>query len=478
MKNGVFCNRTLNMKRINYIGLDMDHTLVRYKSENFEALAHRTMREKLVHKKGYPKSILNLGFDFKRAIRGLIIDKAKGNILKLSRHTAIRTSYHGLAEIDFKTQKKIYKSTYIDIKDKNYDKVDTTFSIAFATLYAQLVDLKKNSETPFPDFMTIADDLNEVLDEAHRDDSLKSVVRENLSQYIVKDAPSVRGIERFLKHGKKFFIVTNSDFQYAKVLLDYAITPLAKGSKTWQDLFSYVIVSARKPSFFFEDTQFEHIDPDTGGHSAAPSDLPPGCYYGGNANTFTAKLGLEPDEILYIGDHIYGDVVRLKKDCAWRTALIVEELDHEIKCLLRARPYSKRINALMAKKIPLEVKIDNLISKKIELGGHRPSKGHARDQADAHSPTKARRQTDKHIEELIKKSSALDQQIAPLIKKQLKLFNPYWGEVMRVGIEESYFAYQVERFACIYMARLSHLLGMSPRTYFRSIKRPLPHELL
>jgi len=185
------------MKRINYIGLDMDHTLVRYKSENFEGLAYRIMREKLVEHKGYPKAILNLKFNFKSAIRGLIIDKAKGNILKLSRHTAIRLSAHGTEPIDFLKQNRIYKSTYIDIKDKNYDKIDTTFSISFAALFAQLVDMKEGEyKSALPDFMTIADDLNFVLDQAHRDGSLKNQVRERLDHFIIKDREAVAGIER------------------------------------------------------------------------------------------------------------------------------------------------------------------------------------------------------------------------------------------------------------------------------------------
>jgi hypothetical protein len=84
---------------------------------------------------------------------------------------------------------------------------------------------------------------------------------------------------------------------------------------------------------------------------------------------------------------------------------------------------------------------------------------------------------EKRIEALIKKSKEIDKQISPLIKKTQNIFNRYWGEVMRTGIEESYFAYQVDRFACIYMSKLSELLAMSPRTYFRSNKRPLPHEM-
>ncbi len=458
MNTNVFCNRTLNMKRINYIGLDMDHTLVRYHSANFEGLAHRIMREKLVQKKSYPKSILKLKFDFERAIRGLVIDKVKGNLLKLSRHTAIRVSSHGTEPIDYNKQNRIYKSTYIDIKDKNFDKVDTTFSIAFATLFAQLVDLKDGEEkSKLPDFVTIASDLNFVLDEAHRDGSLKDVVRSDLPQYIIKDPGIVAGLERYLKHNKKFFIATNSEYSYAKLLLDYTINPYLKGGRTWQDIFSYTIVKARKPNFFFEDTPFLRIDSSTGETSPLVGTLTPGIYECGNADQFTTELGLEPDEILYIGDHIYGDIVRLKKDCAWRTALVVEELDREVHGLKRAQPYIKRINALMEKKIPLEAGIDDLISRRIETGHNK---------------------NEKRINEMIKKSQELDKKISPLIKKQQSLFNPHWGEVMRVGIEESYFAYQVERFACIYMARLNHLLDVSPRTYFRSVKRPLPHELI
>lgn len=461
MTRKVFCNRTLNMKRINYIGVDMDHTLVRYNSENFERLAHKVMCEKLVSSKGYPKSILKLPFDYNRAIRGLVVDKVKGNLLKLSRHAAIRSSYHGTSRIDFSVQNRLYKSTYIDLKDKKFDKIDTTFSISFAVVFSQLVDLKEGSEkNQLPDFSVIADDLNFVLDQAHRDGSLKNVVREKISNYIVKDPEVVHGIDRYLKHGKKFFIVTNSDFDYAKLLLDHTINPYLKGSRSWLDIFSHVIVNAQKPSFFFEDKDFLRLDPKTGKQSGSAVGLSPGLYEGGCAGKFTDALGLEPDEILYIGDHIYGDIVRLKKDCAWRTALVVEELDQEMLNLQKAKPFVKKISALMTKKVPLETKIDRLISSRIESG----RSGQQAQQAK--------------IDRLIEQSLALDKKIGQLIGQQQKMHNPYWGEVMRIGIEESYFAYQVDRFACIYMARLSYLLKESPRTYFRSSLRALPHEIV
>ena len=116
----------------------------------------------------------------------------------------------------------------------------------------------------------------------------------------------------------------------------------------------------------------------------------------------------------------------------------------------------------MMQKIPLETQIDVLISKRIESA----------------NPDKKNPALEKRLDALIKKSKAIDKNLSPLIQKQQSMFNPYWGEVMRVGNEESYFAYLVERFACIYMARLSYLLKESPRTYFRSFRRDFPHELI
>ncbi len=36
------------------------------------------------------------------------------------------------------------------------------------------------------------------------------------------------------------------------------------------------------------------------------------------------------DEVLYVGDHIYGDILRSKKESAWRTAMIIQELEVEV----------------------------------------------------------------------------------------------------------------------------------------------------
>lgn len=453
----VFVNRTLNLKKIRYIGVDMDHTLVRYNSENFERLSHTTMIDKLV-RRGYPEALRSLTFDYNYAIRGLVIDRKMGNLLKLNRYTAIRASYHGLKPLDFKSHQKLYKSTYIDLGNLDYLAVDTSFSISLANLIAQIVELKDSDATnsKYPEYSQIADDVLDALDEAHRDGSLKEVVAKNLDHYIIKDERLVTNLEKFRRHGKKIFVLTNSDFHYTKLLLDYAIQPFLKEHKSWQDLFEFVITFAAKPKFFYESQKYLRVNPLDGSMTNMEGKLTPGIYQGGNAKKFTADLSLAGDDILYIGDHIYGDILRLKKDCNWRTAMVIEELDEEVSKNKQAEPINQEIESLMKKKEPLEDELTDLMTRKIEQAGTI---------------------SESQVESLQKSIAEIDAQISQLIKKQQALYNANWGQLMRAGNEESYFAYQLDRYACVYMQKLGDILELSPRTYFRAPRRPLAHEM-
>lgn len=447
------------MKRINYIGLDMDHTLVRYNSAEFENLAHTILCKKLVETLGYPQETQQLKFSYDYAIRGLVIDKKNGNLLKLSRYGAIRASRHGIHRITYREQQKKYKSIYIDLADNQYEAIDTSFSIAFAALFAQIVHLKnENPSLTLPDYKKIADDINDTLDTAHSDGSLKSIVASDVGRYILRNENLIKNIQRYKKHGKKFFIVTNSQFQYTKLLLDYAINPYLEKGETWQDLFEHIITDAKKPSFFYKsDLPIKKINPKNGEESSVADRgaLDAGVYSGGCAARFTEGRDIRPDQILYVGDHIYGDILRLKKDCAWRTALVVEELGEEIKNNKKAAVTREKINALMDEKIPLEQKIDDLISQQIE---------------NENSECKD------EIKSILSQVESVDQKISQFIRKHDNFYNSYWGELMRTGIEKSFFADQVERFACIYMSQLNDLLELPARSYFRSRRHPLAHD--
>ncbi len=182
----------------------------------------------------------------------------------------------------------------------------------------------------------------------------------------------------------------------------------------------------------------------------------PGIYQGGCATKLTDDLEINGDEILYIGDHIYGDILRLKKDCNWRTALVVEELGEEIDSHTKALPIENKIVATMNIKKTLEQRYIDLHTLSIESES---------------------KQYDDEVAELQKKITALDTDISKLLQEEQAFYNPKWGRVFRAGAEESYFAYQVDRFACIYMEKLADLLAQSPITYFRANRRPLAHDL-
>ena len=456
MKQKVFINRILNMKHIKYIGLDMDHTLVRYHTKQFEALVYQLVIDKLITRKHYPKSIKKLEFKFSDAIRGLVIDTLKGNILKLSRYGAIRHSAHGTKAISYENQRKIYGSTYIDIGSPNYIAVDTSFSISFCVLYAQLVDLKDSCPEQFPDYEEIAFDVLKMVDKVHADGSLKKKIAQDLDKYVIKDKKLVEGLKRYQRLGKKIFILTNSDFYYTRLLLDYAIDPFLGENESWVDLFEYIITFAGKPRFFVDNLKFLKIDFETGLMSNVQGKITPGIYQGGSANQFTEDLELNGDEILYVGDHIYGDILRLKKDCNWRTALVVEELGQEIASQIQAQPVEKQIVELMDEKKGLEQKNVALITQSIEQSS---------------------KEFDVQTNILQHKISELDEKIAALIYQQKNYFNKKWDRVFRAGAEESYFAYQVNRFACIYMEKLTDLLEQSPFTYFRANRRLLAHDM-
>lgn len=456
MHSKVYVNRTLNLRKIRYLGFDMDHTLIRYNIQAFERTVHEIALEKLVAG-GYPESVKALPFDYDLAIRGLVIDNQKGNLLKVSRHSAIRAAFHGVSPLDFATQRKTYGSTYIDLRDPRYASIDTAFSISVANLFMQLVTAKDSGKFPaLPDYATLFADLIRAVDAAHRDGSLKQVVRENLARYIIKDEALVQGLERFRQHEKRLFVLTNSDFHYTKLLLDYAINPFLKNHKDWSELFEFVIVSAQKPRFFMDKQKFLRVNPADGTMTNVDGTLDPGIYQGGCADTFTNDLDLDGDDILYIGDHIYGDILRLKKDCNWRTAMVIEDLSEEIRKYREMAPIQSQINELMEKKEPLEDENVRLVSEQIETATHKH---------------------DSKIAELQAKTMELDKQISELIRRHQAHFNKYWGEVMRAGNEESYFANQTERFACIYMAKLGDLLSCPPRTYFRAPRRPMAHEI-
>ena len=53
-------------------------------------------------------------------------------------------------------------------------------------------------------------------------------------------------------------------------------------------------------------------------------------YSGGSSEVISKLIGAKGRDVLYVGDHIFGDVLKSKKLRGWRTFLIVPELNEEV----------------------------------------------------------------------------------------------------------------------------------------------------
>lgn len=105
---GVYVNRTLRMDEIKYIGFDMDYTLAIYNKREIEETAFELTLGKLIDIKKYPDFIQDLKYDPNYVIRGLVIDKKHGNILKLDRHKYVRRGDHGTTMLSSKEIRECY----------------------------------------------------------------------------------------------------------------------------------------------------------------------------------------------------------------------------------------------------------------------------------------------------------------------------------------------------------------------------------
>eukprot|EP01036_Dinobryon_divergens_P042087 gene42087-55863_t len=122
----------------------MDWTLAQYNVE-FDLLAYNGAKEKLVNLMGYPKEVLQLEYLPNMCRRGCVIDKKRGNILKLDRHKYVTDAEHGMTELSREQRKSLYRQTFQELQHfggSNFVCMDTPFSLVDCCLFAQLVDLR------------------------------------------------------------------------------------------------------------------------------------------------------------------------------------------------------------------------------------------------------------------------------------------------------------------------------------------------
>lgn len=461
----IFASRTLNLRRIQAIGYDMDYTLVHYRVEAWESRAYRHLKT-MVAQDGWP--VAELEFDPDLVIRGLVIDSELGNIIKANRFGYVLRAAHGTRMLDYDEQRDTYRHVPVDLGSARFFFLNTLFSLSESCLYAQLVDLHDAGRLPgLHGYEDLFRRIRAGIDRAHVEGSLKAEIMAEPEPFVDLDREVAAALLDQHQAGKRLMLITNSEWPYARAIMHFAFDRYLPAGTSWRDLFELVVLQARKPGFFaYRLPLFRVVDEDLGTLLPVAGRIPgPGVYVGGDAAKVEAYLGLAGGDILYVGDHVYADVRMSKSTLRWRTALVLRELEDEITALDGFRQQEARLAAMMATKEAIELEISRLrlALQRVRLGyGDRPDATAA--------ALEARLEEQRHA------ALELDQEIAPLARTSTEVLNPRWGPLLRAGNDKSHLARQLERSADIYTSRVGNFLHATPFAYLRSSRGSMPHD--
>ena len=464
------------MAQIQVVGFDMDYTLALYNQARIEELSVAATVSKLISNKGYPPVIADLRYDPSLGIRGLVVDMKLGNVFKPDRYGTPGRVRHGAVALSSREVAALYQRERMRLGDPRYAWIDTLFALPEAVIYVSLVDFFDGFTGDRPPYPQLWRDIRECIDLAHRDGSIKALVSADLPEYIERDPALAEALHRFRSSGKRLFLLTNSDWAYTDPVMTYLVGGSLPAYPSWRNFFDVVIVSGTKPAFFTEERPFVEIDPQSGEVIDRPCTGPfvrGRVYAGGNLREFEERARARGAEVLYIGDHIYGDMLRSRKSSAWRTAMVLQELEHEVQVLDRMTPDHGRLDDLERQLRHLDAEISDKQLVLRALQRREWSDGQPLADSDLEAAKRTAKETLDRLRTELRTSMEEHRRLEDLLDQA---YNPHWGPMFREGYEISKFGEQVEAYACVYTSRVSNFRFYSPNRHFRGPRDRMPHE--
>ena len=377
------------------------------------------------------------------------------------------------------------------------------------------------------DTWKLFDDVRSAIDGIHRDGSLKTVIMGDLSKYIADDPELPVMLHKLRSAGKRLFVLTNSYWQYTDALMSHLLDNKLKEYSHWRAYFDIILVGGRKPGFFTEREPFLELDVDSeealpqrtstsnpannhvpaaarstaglspdrihahtgfGGDSdtariageASSTYFEKGkCYQGGNMEAFERMSQCAGEEVLYVGDHIFGDILRSKKDSRWRTALIVEELEAEMSMHISWSAEMNQLATIDGHRHQLDELIgyQRALLSQLELGRSATETQSLSAEQRSRLEESIKR-LKREIDQAKRQLKTLDRQGADIQTQIANGFNPWWGRLLKEGSELSRFGNQVAYYADIYTSRVTNLLQYSPVHFFRAPREWMSHDRL
>uniref|UniRef100_UPI00398F02AD cytosolic purine 5'-nucleotidase-like isoform X1 n=3 Tax=Pristiophorus japonicus TaxID=55135 RepID=UPI00398F02AD len=453
----VFVNRSLALEKIKCFGFDMDYTLAVYRSPEYEELGFQLMINRLVSI-GYPQELLRYTYDPTFPTRGLVFDTLYGNLLKVDANGNILVCAHGFSFLKGTEILEQYSNKFIQRDDTaRFYILNTLFNLAETYLYACLVDffikcseyisceIGFKSGDLFMSYRNMFQDVRDTMDFVHDSGILKKETLGNLEKYVMKD-PRLPLLLGRMKEVGKVFLATNSDYSYTDAIMKY-LFDYPHGLKpgisqhSWRSYFDLIVVDSRKPLFFGEGTVVRQVDNKSGklriGTYTGPlqHDI---VYSGGSSDMICDLLGAKGKDILYIGDHIFGDILKSKKRRGWRTFLVVPELAHELQVWTEK-------SALFEELRNLDIFLAELYKNLDSSSNERPN------------------------------ITSIQRQIKVVTHKMDMCYGKM-GSLLRCGSRQTLFASQLMRYADLYAASCINLLYYPFSYLFRAPPVLMPHE--
>jgi HAD superfamily 5'-nucleotidase-like hydrolase len=458
----VFVNRNLEMSSIRWVGFDMDYTLAIYHQRAMDTLSVEQTVRRLIQK-GYPEYLNGLHYDTRFPIRGLLIDKRYGHVLKMDRHKVVHRGYHGMRRLSRSELEELYQHKKIRPHTARYHWIDTLFALSEVTAYAAIVAaMEERGERVH--YERLFTDVRVAIDEAHADGEVHRRILEKPGEYIAFDPQLAKTLHKLRSAGKRLFLLTNSPFHYTEGVMTHLLGKAMHEYPTWQHYFDFAVCAARKPDWFKASTPLSHRSNGELKPSKPTLDRHQ-VYEGGSLKDLERYLGVPGSSVLYVGDHIYGDILRSKKESAWRTAMIIPELEAEIGANEELAGHLKRDGELSLAMQQLEDELRFYQTRYKEVS------------KDKESDPTLRHRLKQQLERVRTELLAVEREQNNVSAAVDLRFHPYWGSLLKEHQEMSSFGLQVELYADIYMRQVSSLAGYSPMQLFRSPRDLMPHEL-
>ena len=397
-------------------------------------------------------------------MRGLVLDGLRGNLLKLNRERQVVRACHGTRALSRPELEAIYGRRRLSTSAKGFRSIDTLFEIPESHLYARLVDGLDQGLLAAENYLQLFHDVRWAIDTAHRNGEMKAEILAHRDFFIPKTPRLALALDRLKREGKKLFLLTNSDWAFTTGVMGHLLDGQDEARPLWTDYFDLMVVSSAKPLFFTDTPE------------AIPLAEHPLAFRGGHAAWLEARLEAWGEDILYVGDHIYGDVLRSKKNASWRTLLLVPELERELR-LLEARSQdlrelfrletARRRTQRRASVVKDQWKRNR--ARRHVLG---PRLSPEAMTALDHEAT----QLAATAETLRKRTDLLNLEVRGLMSAVEAAFNPMWGPIFRDRDEQTRFADQIQQFACAYTGRVENLYMVDPQATLYAPVPTLPHE--